>query len=301
MEEVREPQAAASGFYPVSRSSLLRTLENLFKNSDKGPGSTPIVGSKKGLKNIVGGVVPHAGYSYSGYCAAWFYKELGDYVDRVDTVVIMGTNHTGFGGKITTTTYYRKWSTPIGSVEVDMDFIKRLKELYPNLDDDALAHTGEHSVEVQLPFLQYIYGDRFKLVPIVVKDLTLKDAVDFATALRKAVDIYSGRVLVLASSDFTHHGYVYGYVLFNRDIPENVKKLDLMFIENIVKLDTENFLSLIAKYNATVCGYGAIAIAMEYAKTFNTKAELLKYYNSYEISGDEDIIVGYAAIEFYTQ
>ncbi len=299
MIEIREPQAAIWGFYPISRTSLIKEIEKMFKDSIRGPGSLPIVGSKKGQKHIIGGVVPHAGYGYSGFCAAWLYKELGEHIDNIDVVVIMGTNHTGFGGKITTTTYYRRWSTPLGDIDVDIDFINKLKNYYPHLSDDALAHTREHSIEVQLPFLQYLYGNKFSLVPIVVKDVTEEEATAFSKALNKAINEDGRRFIVLASSDFTHHGDIYGYTIFYENIAANVKKLDLMFIEAIINLDTKKFLSLINKYNATVCGYGAIAILMEYSKMNNAHASLLKYYHSADITGDEDIVVGYASIIFH--
>lgn len=295
---VREPQAGAWNFYPLNRKQLISEIERAYMDSKRGPGSLPKRGYA-GERQIVGGVVPHAGYYFSAACAAWYYRELAEQVQKIDLAIILGTNHTGFGGKITTSSYYLKWATPLGSVEVDTEFINMLKQLYPIMSDDALAHTREHSVEVQLPFLQYIYGDSFKLVPIVVKDIALEDAQQFAAALKRAVELSNKRAVVIASSDFTHHGSIYGYVLFTTNAMKNVRDLDHKFIEAILELDTRRFLSLIDKYNSTVCGYGAIAIAMEYAKKFNSKARLLKYYHSGDVTGEEDIIVGYAAIEFY--
>ncbi len=295
---IREPQAGAWNFYPLNKKQLISEIEKAFMDSKKGPGSLPRRGYVS-ERQIVGGIVPHAGYYFSAACAAWYYKELAEQVQKIDLAIILGTNHTGFGDKITTASYYLKWATPLGVVDVDIDFINELIRLYPLLNDDALAHTREHSIEVQLPFLQYIYGNNFKLVPIVIKDIVFEEAQQFAIALKKAIELLNKKAVIIASSDFTHHGNIYGYVLFTTNVMDNVRELDYRFIEAILKFDTERFLSLIDKYSSTVCGYGAIAIVMEYAKMFNSKAKLLKYYHSGDVTGEEDIIVGYAAIEFY--
>jgi AmmeMemoRadiSam system protein B len=294
---IREPQAALWGFYSFRRDELLKELEQAFKNATFGPGALPE--KRPPLIQIIGGVAPHAGYSYSGSCAAWLYKEIAENKPQVDTVILIGTNHTGFGGIITTTTYFSTWLTPLGRVEVDLEFIDHLKKEYRDLDDDALAHIREHSLEVQLPFLQFIYNETFKIVPIVVKSLDYRQAEEFARALKNAVTLLGRDTVIIASSDFTHHGSIYGYVLFTSNISSNVKKLDMEFINAILELDTKKFLSLVRKYDATVCGAGAIAIAMEYAKLFGGKVKLLRYYNSAEVTGDEDIAVGYASILFY--
>ena len=295
---VRQPQAALWGFYPIDRSSLMRELERCFTDSRLGPGSLPKRGAKAKIKAVIGGVAPHAGYAFSGPCAAWLYKEIGEAVEHVDTVVIMGSNHTGYGGIVTTTSIYSRWATPLGEVEVDTEFIAKLKEFYPNLSEDQLAHAREHSVEVQLPFLQYVLKNGFKLVPIVVKDISYVEAHEVAQAILKTAKALNREVLVIASSDFTHHGPAYGYVLFRENIASRVRDLDLEFIKKIVELDTQGFLKLIRRYDATVCGYGAIAIAMEFAKLLNGSAKLLRYYNSADVTGEEDMVVGYASIEF---
>lgn len=297
LTNVREPQAALWGFYSFKRSELLKELEQSFKNSTLGPGALP--GRRQQLVQVIGGVAPHAGYSYSGPCAAWLYKEIGENKPQVDTVVLIGTNHSGFGGTITTTTYFSAWLTPLGRVEVDLELIKLLKKEYGALDDDALAHVREHSVEVQIPFLQFIYGDTFKIVPIVVKALDFVQAGEFASSLKNAATSLGRDVIVIASSDFTHHGSMYDYIVFTSNISSNVKKLDMEFINAVLELDTKKFLSLIRKYDATVCGFGAIAIAMEYTKLVKGKTKLLRYYNSAEVTGEEDIAVGYASILFY--
>lgn len=295
--EVREPQAGIWGFYPINKDKLVKEIENSFKNSSRGPGQLP---QKKleGRIEIVGGIVPHAGYTYSGACASWFYKELSENIPQIDLAIIIGTNHTGFGGNITTTSYFTEWITPLGSVDVDIEFITELKKAYRSIEDDAIAHLREHSVEVQLPFLQFIY-DRFKIVPIVVKDIDYDLAKSFAKVLYEIVLKSGKRCVIIASSDFTHHGSIYGYIIYEKNISDNVRNLDMMFIDKILKFDTRGFLELVHNYNATICGYGAIAIVTEYARYANCEAKFLKYYHSGDVTGEEDIIVGYASIEFY--
>ena len=250
---------------------------------------------------MLGGVVPHAGYSYSGPCAAYFYKEVGESSEKPDTVVVIGTNHSGYGGDVTTASQYKVWATPLGSVEVDIKFIEELKRVYPALDDDPVAHMREHSVEVQLPFLQYVLGEKFKLVPIVVKWIEYEVAKDFAKAVLSASRSLNRKLLIVASTDFTHHGAMYGYVLFRDKVAFNVRKLDTEFIEEILRLDTRAFLNKLRKYDATVCGPGAVAISMEFAKLAGATPKLLKYYNSAELTGDDSAAVGYAAIAFIQQ
>jgi AmmeMemoRadiSam system protein B len=296
--DVREPQAGIWGFYPLDRNELLKTIEDCFRDSKFGPGRLPGKGEPRYSK-VIGGVAPHAGYSYSGPCAAHLYLELAENPPKPETIVVMGTNHTGYGGIFTTTTRFKKWATPLGTVDVDLEFVRELIRTYPKVEDDYLAHLREHSVEVELPFLQYIYGNSFKLVPIVVREITERLAREMAEAVRETAEKLGRTIIFIASSDFTHHGYMYDYVIFTSNIRENVAKLDRMIIDYILQLDTKGFLNTIYKYGATVCGYGAIATLIEYAKMEGAKAKLLKYYNSADVTGDESAVVGYASILFY--
>lgn len=295
-EEVREPQAGVWGFYPIAKDRLLKQIERSFKDNVKGPGELPQKLLETDIE-IIAGIVPHAGYVYSGSCASWFYKKLAESMPKIDVAIILGTNHTGFGGKITTTTYFKRWATPLGEVEVDLDFVHKLVKGY-DVVDDMLAHMREHSVEVQIPFLQFLY-DKFKLVPIVVREVDYEIAYEFAKVLHEVVSTSGKQCVVIASSDFTHHGAAYGYVIFKENVSENVRQFDLTLIDRILNLDTKGFLDMIYRYDATVCGYGAIAITIEYAKLMGCKAELLKYYHSGDVTGEEDMIVGYASISFY--
>ncbi len=299
MARVREP-AVAGGFYPADPVELRKAIEWSFLNNRFGPGRMPNEHHIAGVEPV-GGVVPHAGYTYSGPAAAHFYLWLSDTRYKPDTVVVIGTNHTGYGGFYTTTTRWEAWKTPLGEVPVDLEFVQQLLKEYPGLTDDPSAHIHEHSVEVQLPFLQYIYNTGFKLVPIVAKEVTARMAAELASAINRVAERLGRKTILIASSDFTHHGFIYGYVLFTSNVAENVEKLDRKVIDKILVLDTKGFLSVIAETGATVCGIGAIAALIEYAKARGAKAELLRYYNSAHITGEEDIAVGYASIAMYKE
>jgi len=293
-KEIRAAQAALWGFYPLRKEQLINELRRCFEDSTWGPGSIPrgFIGGSR----VIGGIAPHAGYSYSGPCAAHLYKVIGENVRDVNTVIILGTNHTGLGGAITTTKRY-VWSTPLGEVDIDDEFINELLRINI-VSDEPLAHLEEHSVEVQLPFLQFVLKNKFKLVPIVVRETNVSILRSIARAIKDISDRLQRNILLIASSDFTHHGSMYGYVLYATDVARKVRELDMIFINYILKLDTEGFIRSIREYGATVCGPGAIAILMEYVKSVGGRAKLLKYYNSAELTGQEDIAVGYASIAF---
>jgi len=277
---------AAVGFYSGNREDLEEEIKECFEH-EFGPGKLEWLPDEQ----VIAGIVPHAGYMYSGPCAAWFYR----IVPKVDTYVILGTNHTGLGPEISLN--LDDWLTPFGIVETDKEFGQKLVEKYNEIEVDDFAHMYEHSIEVQLPFLQYLIKD-FKFVPIVLKELEFDQIKKLANAIRKTAEDLNRRIVIIASSDFTHHGPMYGYVLFRENVIENVRKLDLEDIEKILKLDTEGFLELMNKYNGTVCGYIPICVVLEYCKFFSVKGELLKYYNSGEITKDEKAVVGYASIAF---
>ncbi len=196
--------------------------------------------------------------------------------------VIIGPNHTGIGPNISV---YPNgyWETPLGRVKIDEELSELFKEFH-----DKSAHEYEHSIEVQLPFLQYIFDD-FTFLPIVVKEPENINSI--ARLIPKDVG-------VIASSDFTHYGRGYNYTPFPENAPELVKKMDLEAIEKIVNLDDMGFLEHVVRYNATICGFVPITIMIKWLKTMKVNGELLAYYNSGDVSGDYENFVSYAAIGF---
>ncbi len=282
---VRRP-AVAGAFYPGSKSSLLPYISNLFL-SDRGPGAEPSV-SEAGERRLLGIISPHAGYIYSGEIAAHGYYYLAK--DGLpDTVILIGPNHTGLGGAISVYPS-GSWETPLGSVKVDVDFVERLKETESFLSFDVDAHIYEHSIEVQIPFLQYIYGKvgkSFRIVPIVMMYQTVEGVKILGEALYKLFsEADLSRFLVVASTDFSHY------------VPaEKASEIDFKAIEKILALDPEGLISSVYRWNITMCGYGPVATLLYLAKKLGGYgARLLKYGHSGEVTKDDDSVVAYASI-----
>lgn len=265
MAKIRKAIVAGQ-FYSDNKTVLEEEVERYIK--------------KKPDSKIKAAIVPHAGYMFSGKCAGKVYSVLPD----AETYIILGVNHTGLGENIALS--LEDFETPLGIVENDQELGKEiLKNLI--IDSDDNAHKSEHSIEVQLPFLQ-ITQKESKIVPIILKNYTLETCKNLAKAICEASKKLKRRIVILASSDFTHTGLNYG---FSGDI-----KVDKQAIKAIMKMNTKEFLD-IAK-QTTICGAGAIATTIEAAKLLGArKGDLLEYYDSSEIM-PSDNKVGYAGIVF---
>ncbi len=286
MERVRRP-VVAGFFYPSDSAELSKSIEDSFKHR-LGPGSIPTVSDVR-LKESMGFVVPHAGYIYSGPIAAHTYYKLA-LEGAPQTVIIVGTNHTGYGALVSV--YPRgKWLTPLGEVEVDEELARGVVSESSYAEEDVYAHVDEHSVEVQLPFLQYFFGRKFRILPIVIMMHSLEVSRDLAKAIHSAVTKSGRDVVILASSDMTHYE------------PHSIAvKKDLKAIEKIVSLNAEGFYKTMSELDISICGPGGIMTLIEYAKKAGgekAKAELLKYATSGDVTGDKSAVVGYASIRFY--
>ncbi|MHC1709134.1 MAG: AmmeMemoRadiSam system protein B [Methanomassiliicoccales archaeon] len=262
--------AVAGQFYSSSKSALIKELERCFL-SPLGPGKLPVV-EKEGPRTIAGAVVPHAGLVFSGPVAAHVYAEMA--ADGMpETVVIIGPNHTGYGKAVSASS--EDFETPLGVVRSDRDIVSRLKGV---VEIDRAAHLYEHSLEVQLPFLQYLDPD-IKVVPIVMGRQDLVMAKETAKVLREAC--VGKDVVILASSDFSHY------------LPaEAARKRDEMVLERILRLDAEGVVDVVEKNDISMCGYGPVA-AMIMA-CGGSRARLLHYGNSGDVRPMGDV-VGYAA------
>jgi AmmeMemoRadiSam system protein B len=269
-------KSAVSGmFYAGTARELEEQIEWCYKHK-LGPGAIPQVNSK-GLREIVAVVAPHAGYYYSGPVAAHAYKELAD--DGIfDTAVILGPNHTGYGYPVSLWAG-AGWSTPLGEVEIDKKLAQRL--LGDVIKADETAHIHEHSVEVQLPWLQHLYK-KVKIVPITM----LAQDIETARIVGRAISQAGDNLIIIASSDFTHYE------------PHSVAmEKDGSVIEAIVSLDEEELYRRCESLNCTMCGYGPVASAIVAAKEMKAKkASLLKYATSGDTSGDFSRVVGYGSI-----
>ncbi len=257
--------AVAGQFYPGSKNGLEKELSRCFS------------GIRIGEKYVIGAIVPHAGYVYSGKTAAYVYSSL----PKADTYVIIGPNHTGYGSPVAVSS--EAWSTPLGEVKSDNEFIKALPKKIIDLDESA--HKYEHSIEVQLPFLQH----RFKEPSIVAICMGMQDeetANDVGSEIAEAVHRVKKKVVIIASSDFTHYR------------PDKVaRENDRYYIDAILNMDVSGFYRRLLEKQASVCGYGAIAAMLTASKSLGAKkATLLKYSTSGDTSGDYSAVVGYAGI-----
>jgi MEMO1 family protein len=262
-------------FYAGTARELEEQIEWCYRH-EIGPGTIPRVNSK-GLREIVAIVVPHAGYYYSGPVAAHAYKELAD--DGIcDTAVILGPNHTGYGYPVSLWVG-DGWSTPLGEVEIDKKLAQKL--LGTVIKADETAHIHEHSIEVQLPWLQYLYK-KIKIVPITM----LAQDLETARSVGKAISQAGDNSIIIASSDFTHY-----------EPHSEAMEKDSLVIESIVALDEEELYKRCERLGCTMCGYGPVASAIVAAKEMRAKkASLLKYATSGDTSGDFSRVVGYGSI-----
>jgi MEMO1 family protein len=279
MAQIRLP-AVAGMFYEGTAEALRVQVESCFL-SRFGPGKLPVVNAS-GPRKVLGLVCPHAGYVYSGAVAAnAFFSLASD--GKPDTIVILGPNHTGYGNPLSA---MREgvWRTPLGDVEIDSEVADALGAETEILDFDDVAHRHEHSIEVQLPFLQYMYGSSFKFVPICFGMHDLGSAQEVGRGL--AETLVSRNAVVVASSDFTHY-----------ESQASVNRKDLDALKAVEALDEKGFYKILESENVSACGYAPIAALMTYAKALGaTEAELLSHKTSGDVTGDKSSVVGYAAV-----
>ena len=277
--KIRKPHVA-NAFYEGSKTTLQNQIANCFTHK-LGPGHLPDLAD--GPKRILGVIVPHAGYMYSGPVAAYSYAQVAS-DGSPDSVVILGPNHTGLGSGVSIVTE-GAWETPLGVASIDTNLAEQIRSSTSIIDEDEAAHSSEHSIEVQLPFLQYLYGERISFVPICMMMQDLQTSQDIA---RSIVNSSRGKhVIVIASSDFTHYE------------PQNVAaRKDKSAIDAIINLDGQKLNELGESGRVTMCGYGPITTLIELAKRENAHAKLLAYHTSGDITNDTDSVVGYSAVLF---
>jgi AmmeMemoRadiSam system protein B len=277
--KIRRPTQAGA-FYAGSQQSLREQIESCFRHK-LGPGSIPKIADKK-LHNIIGVVCPHAGYMYSGPIAAHGYSRLAQ-SGKPDTVIILGPNHTGNGSALAA---MREgvWSTPLGNVEVDTATADLITHASDIIDVDDSAHAFEHSIEVQLPFLQYLYGSSFRFVPICFLMQDLESSREVGSALAKA--LAGKNAVIIASTDMTHY-----------EPQRSAEKKDKAAVDAVLKLDEAQLYSTVEAFSITMCGLGPTMTLISAAKALGAKkAELLCYKTSGDITGDYSAVVGYASI-----
>lgn len=267
---MRYPSVAGQ-FYAGDEKSLRSQIEQCYL-SPLGPGRLPKVSA--GKRQVLGGVSPHAGYVYSGMVAAHLYARIAE-DGMPKSFVILGPNHTGRGSGLAVTT--EDFETPLGVVKVDRDLAKAIRK--DLVDEDPEAHRFEHSVEVQLPFLQHLSPD-FKFVPVCMAFQDYDAAVSVGKTIRDAI---KGKdVAVIASTDFSH------YVA-----RETAKKKDGMALDAIKAMNAKKLYEVVRDEDISMCGYGPVMATITACS--GGKAMVLKYGTSGDVHPMHDV-VGYAAV-----
>lgn len=280
MVKIRRPCQAGS-FYASTAESLRKQIETCFSHK-LGPGEIPTV--KTGPSSIIGLICPHAGYMYSGPIAANSYHFLAS-DGRPDIVAIFGPNHTGLGSGLAIMKE-GIWRTPLGDVRIDEEVADQILRQSQIIDVDESAHIYEHSIEVQLPFLQYLYGSSFKLVPVSFLMQDFESSRDVGQAVAKVLK--GKNAVIIASTDMTHY-----------EPHEVAEKKDEKALSALEKLDERGFYSTIERYHITACGYGPVVAMVTAVKFLGAKSgRVLSYKTSGDIAGDYSAVVGYASVVF---
>jgi len=267
METITRSPAVSGRFYPGDNDSLRSTIQEL-------SGDLPAHKQK-----VLAAVAPHAGYIYSGSVAA---ETLGQ-IEIPETVIILGPNHTGKGRPVSLST--ATWDMPMGAVPVDLDFARDLLEETDYIEKDELAHTYEHSIEVQIPFLQMAQPN-LSIVPISISHISYQVLDEISLALTAVIKRSGKDVLVVASSDMTHY-----------EPREAAEKKDQYVLKKLADMDPSVLYRSVTGHHISMCGImpvtAALIISLELGAT---KTELIRYTDSGETTGDTNQVVGYAGV-----
>ena len=264
--------AVAGQFYSGTSAGLMSEVSGLIEKAS----------DKTRAKALV---VPHAGLMYSGRVAGAAYSRI----QMPKTFVILGPNHQGIGEDFSIMTS-GVWATPMAQTTVDSELATLIYESCPHLTDDPLPHQYEHSIEVQLPFIQYLSDDA-QIVPISMrhyppKKSFLKICEEIGESIAEAVSKTSLDVVLVASTDFTHY------------MPQKVAaENDAAAVEAIKKLDGERLFKEIDARDISMCGYAPVAAVLAASRKMGaSSAELVKYMTSGDVIGDYSSVVGYASL-----
>jgi len=271
--------AMAGSWYPGTKKALSAEVRGYLEEA----GPVDVAGRPVGV------VAPHAGYQWSGRAAGRAFRPLEGW--KYKRVVLLGISHR-YPLRGVSVDAFDNYITPLGKIPLDKEACDAL--LKGQLFSwEPRASLNEHSLEIELPFLQTVLG-KFELIPVIVGDVSEGEIVQIVREVKRFVD---GETLVVASSDFTHYGAAFGYLPFRQDARKNLEKLDRGAIDFIIGKDLPGFTGYIRKTGATICGRNAIAILIELMPE-NARGYLLDYYTSGGLTGDFSHSVSYAAIIF---
>ncbi|MCM8800796.1 MAG: AmmeMemoRadiSam system protein B [Candidatus Omnitrophica bacterium] len=271
MDRIRKAVVAGQ-FYSSSYQGLKNQIEGLINKKTK-------------RRQVIACMLPHAGYMYSGAVAG----EVLSCIDLKDKIILLGPNHTGYGKEFSIMTE-GIWQTPLGEVNIDSQLAKDILNGSDYLKEDILAHMYEHSLEVELPFLQYFKSD-FRIVPIVFMSDNLNILKEIGREIASVIKEkkIEESTLIVASSDMTHY-----------EPQAQAEKKDYQAINAILELNADKLMEKILELNISMCGYAPVIVMLSMAKELGaTKGLLIKYQTSGDITGDRESVVGYAGIIIY--
>lgn len=264
---VRRPFVAGH-FYPGDEAGLRRDVESFLHRADEG------------VRDAMGVVVPHAGYMYSGAVAGQVYST----VRLPRRLVILGPNHTGLGKPLAVMAH-GLWETPLGSALIDETLAGLILDLATMAEEDDAAHRAEHSLEVQIPFLQTSRRD-FLFAPVCVGTNRKDDLLALGDAIAAAAASLAEPVGVVMSTDMTHY-----------EKAEQAREKDFMAIDRIREVDGEGLYAVVRRNEISMCGSGPVTAGLHALRKMGaTTAELIAYANSGDTSGDYSEVVGYAGL-----
>jgi AmmeMemoRadiSam system protein B/AmmeMemoRadiSam system protein A len=265
---IRNPVVAGQ-FYPGSASQLREMIKTF-------------IDEKAEKEEVVGLLVPHAGYIYSGLV-------VGATISRIkfkDTFIIMGPSHTGMGKPFSIMTE-GVWKTPLGEVEIDSELAKKIVEVSGYMQEDYRAHQQEHAVEVQIPFLQYFRPD-VRIVPVILAHAPAAAYKEIGRDIARAIKELNRGVVIMASGDMTHY-----------EPQKTAEKKDSLAIEAMLDLDEDELTRRYKTQDISMCAHGPVVCLISAAKGLSVAgAELVKYQTSGDTTGDYDAVVGYAGVIF---
>jgi AmmeMemoRadiSam system protein B len=267
---LRHP-AVAGRFYPGDPDDLRSEAQGYLSQSISSTGTAT---------KAIGCIAPHAGYMYSGHVAGAVFGQI----EIPGLCVVMCPNHTGMG-KALAVMSEGAWETPLGEVPIDAEFALALQQRFPILHNDPAAHRAEHAAEVELPFLQLRQPD-LRIVPIALGTGQFEVLEQLGFALADVVAQQRDPVLIVASSDMNH---------YESDVVTRAK--DHRAIERILTLDARGLFDVVTQQNVSMCGFGPAAVMLTAARQLGAKAaQLVKYATSGDVSGDREMVVGYAGV-----
>ncbi len=264
---------ASGSFYPADPDELRKQIDNFLNNVES-----------LDLQNIKAIISPHAGYIYSGQIAAYSFKQVAGI--KYDSVIIIAPSHAEYFD-YASVYHGDAYETPLGSVKIDKDRANALTESNHRIQLSAFGHRDEHSLEVQLPFLQVIFGKDMSIVPVVIGNQSRENIEELG---RIAGELFSDdNILIIASTDLSHyHPY------------NTASKLDDRVAGLIGSFDTGGLMEEFTSDKAEMCGGGPVLSAMMISAAMGTdSSKIIKYANSGDVSGDRSAVVGYLSAVFY--